>query len=188
MSSQATFKAVKKSLIDPANVDRAGAASSATIHDLAERLKQIHKFHFVGSQIAWEMWATQLIGLDCYQRDLRVNDPPPGKLIELFRRAQDPSDVVLGGVRQNATIGRRVNEVVLREVAQVREAFDGLSMILQEFQVQMNLLGSRLTLMETARQASTEILSTVVEAVEKNEAAENFYINVENLEDPDHIF
>lgn len=187
VSSQAMFKKIKKQLIDPTNVDRAGAATNTIVREIADQLKEIHKFHFVGPDIAWTIWANKLASMEPYQRDLAVNEPPPGKLIELFDRARTPADQVLYGLQRNASLGNTVNNLRQQEIKECREAFDEMMQLLERLRFKAAELDTRLKLMEQSSITSSELLNTVSRAVEENDSSEQFYSGITNRPDDDHV-
>lgn len=116
MHNQAIFKKAKKILIDVQVRDRSGAATNAVVHELAEQLKDKHRFHYAGADIHWKIWANAILDADAFQ-------PPPGRIIELFTRAPDHSDNILNGVQQNVSIGKSVNDAVKASVRGLRGTF-----------------------------------------------------------------
>lgn len=187
VSSQNLFKKIKKQLIDPANVDRAGAASNSMVREVADNLKEVHKFHFVGPDIAWTIWANQLMSMEPYERDAAINEPPPGKLIELFNRAMDPADHVLRGLQRNVSIGRTVSNLKNQEIQECRAIFDDMVDLMKRAQLKAVELDNRLKLMEQTAVTSSELLSTINEAVEESEFSGEFFERIQNQEDVDHM-
>ena len=89
ISSSAVFKNMKKTLITPVEVDRAGAETQATQNELTERLIRTHSMHYSTQRINWQMWANQILASPAHQQDAMVTVAPPQNLIHLFAMAPD---------------------------------------------------------------------------------------------------
>lgn len=188
MSSQATFKKAKQALIDLQERDRAGAATNAAVKDTASRLKEIHKYHFNGSDIHWSIWANAIHASEAHLREAKMHEAPPSKILELFTRAADYSDNTLREVQRNVSIGRSVNSTTKEAIKQVRGEVTSVKRAIEELTRIFKNLESRMELLEQSVYNNETLLDGVAEAtgVVENEVSESAFEQIEALEDPDH--
>lgn len=188
MCNQAIFKKAKRALIDIQERDRAGAAANSAVRDIANRLKDIHKFNFSGSDIHWQIWANAIHATPAHLREAQMQEGPPGKIIELFSRASNPSDTTLRTAQRNVSIGRSVNNTTKEAIKQMRGEVTGLKEVINEVIRIFNKLESRMELLEQSVNNNDTLLDGVAEAVAvvENEVSESAFTQIEALEDPDH--
>lgn len=124
LCNQLTYKRAKKAIIDPLERNRAGAATNLAVQEIAQQLKEIHKYNFSGRDIHLNIWANAILAADAHLRESMMSDSPPGKIIELFTRAPANPETVVRDLQRNVSIGMSVNNTTKEAVKQVRQELD----------------------------------------------------------------
>lgn len=188
ISSQQLFKRLKKELIDPANVDRAGASSILEVNRLVELLKETHKYNYTGADIHWVMWANQIHGSDAHRRDAMVNEPPPGRLIELFSAVREHPDAVLQRSRHNISVGATVAESLGVGIRDCLVTLDRFQNLIEQVSLVGAELKQKLTLLDSNTATSQRILDAVNDSLHVTESgfSEEVFGRITNQDDIDH--
>lgn len=113
VNSKNAWTNVQRTLLEPANVDRAGAASELELHRLTTELKTTHQEHYQALWINWKAWADYILKQPAINQDRLKAGPPPSSLIHLFSCARLPSDQLLGRLRENVNLAAGVNEGIV---------------------------------------------------------------------------
>lgn len=188
VSSQAIFKKVQKILIAPREKDKSGAPSNEVVSEVAEQLKEIHKYNLHGADIHWQIWATVILAAEPHRRDVMMHESPPLKVADLFTRARDHSDNVLDKIHQNVAIGRSINDASSDQVKKLREEYDTVKKAFSCLKICIDNMGHRLEILENNLQSNSSLLSGVEVAadVHENDTSLIAYERVEYVEDVDH--
>lgn len=188
MCNQQTYKRAKKAIIDPLERNRAGAATNLAVQEIAQQLKEIHKYNFSGRDIHWNIWANAILAADAHLRESMMSDSPPGKIIELFTRAPANPETVVRDLQRNVSIGMSVNNTTKEAVKQVRQELDTMKQVIEQLTKMWVTLNARFELLENSVQTNDEMLGAIGTAarVVESEVSENAFDQIEYLDDPDH--
>lgn len=187
VNSQTTYKKLKKSLIDPAVADRAGASAFVEVQDLVAKLKETHRNNFQGSAIAWTIWANQILGSEGHAREQLMQGPPPANIIRLFTRAQDASSANLCAVRSNVSIGASVSQGLARHFEGMCTLADKMTLMAKDFTLLAQEFNERVKLANTVAATNVETLTAVATAVEETSFSNEVFDAIANVEDVDHL-
>lgn len=186
ITSLGAFKIVRKSLIDPAQADRSGAAAHAKVQEVVDELKEIHKSNYSGSAISWNMWANSILASEPHLRAALMQEAPPGTLIELFTRAPDHRDNVLRNIRSNVSIGISMNQANVQHIRELRSSLNNIKEVAGRLTVAIQDADRRLELLEARSESNTDLMNAVEQAVQENEFSSDAYSRVVNIPDVDH--
>ncbi|OWY92812.1 hypothetical protein PHMEG_00038028 [Phytophthora megakarya] len=97
--------AFKKACIDPVATDRAGAASEATLQEIADRIQHRWSSTFQGAAVLWRMWANDIVrNLNRSTWDAAIAPPPPEYVARLFRPAESRLELQIAGISRSANL------------------------------------------------------------------------------------
>lgn len=186
VSSRNSWLAVEKSLIKPAEVDRAGAASINELNIMVAKLKEVHALHYRATDITWQQWANYILRQDSCNHARLIAQSPPTHLIHFFAHARTDSDELVAQIRQNLSIGDRVNSAIASDVSNLRSAFDHMKIIVMQ---SFDDFDKRLSAVENNIAVNRNLLDGFQEAVgvEENDFGLQEFENIANIEDVDHI-
>lgn len=189
MSSSAVFKAAKKSLIDPAERDRAGATAINVVQNIEQQLKDIHKNTFTSTAIGWTIWANYISASEAHLQETRLNDPPPPHIIHLFDRVQTSAEALLTNARRNTSIGLTLNEGFAQGLKVVQKEIDELAEVVGNVQIRLSALRNRVHQLVNESESNNRVLSVFENSLEPREtefSSEMFGL-IADQEDVDHV-
>lgn len=186
MSSSAVFTSANNKLIKPALTDRSNADAHVVLQAAVLKLKEVHSNNYVSSDINWTIWAQKILTAEPHMQEHMYNEPPPGRIIELFHTAPIHPSSQLQNLRANLTIGANVAASMKQYVADVEESFQHVEHIHRNYDLAMRDLGSRIKLLKVAIDSSSNVLEMASEACQENEFSLEAYSSVTNAPDVDH--
>ncbi|ETV89918.1 hypothetical protein H310_15241, partial [Aphanomyces invadans] len=125
VSSKARWVLVEKNLIAPAERDRAGAATTASLFDLKRRLRELHP-NFQSHDINWHLWANAIQSSEAHLQEGMMTQPPPPHLIHLFNFAPISAEVQLTNLRRGVGIAASFNDNISNSVKIIAQAVKSL--------------------------------------------------------------
>lgn len=188
MASKDLFVKAKKALIDPMYADRAGAPAISAIDDLVAELQELHKFNFVGTRVAWCLWANHIHAAEPHLRERLKLGPPSADILHMFNRAPNHPDTVIQDLRANCEIARNVYATHLLAINECRTALNDVSATRDQLNLKIDFLDRKLQRLEIHASSSDTLLNTfhsIVDA-EDTDISNDVFNRVTNSEDIDH--
>lgn len=175
-------------MIQPDATDRAGAVTNNEVFNSIDELKSLHS-NLVGTEASWLRWANWIKKQPGHEREnLMRSDPPSDKpnLFELFSLNTESDRIQ--EVRNNISIGRRVNESISTTLPRLETEIDQLIDI---FRSGLSRIERLKTLLEGLKSqlASNENLMEGFNAAlgpTEDEFARSLLNDIDNVEDIDH--
>jgi hypothetical protein len=104
------YEKMRRVLLVPAEVDRAGAATLNLHNQLVARLKEVHVHHYVTQATNWGLWATRILASPSHQQEAMVHSAPPEDIIHLFAMAMEDPGVINQRILQSNAVARSEND------------------------------------------------------------------------------
>lgn len=182
------YEQAYKQVIQPDATDRAGAVTNNEVFNSIDELKSLHS-NLVGTEASWLRWANWIKKQPGHEREnLMRSDPPSDKpnLFELFSLNTESDRIQ--EVRNNISIGRRVNESISTTLPRLETEIDQLIDI---FRSGLSRIERLKTLLEGLKSqlASNENLMEGFNAAlgpTEDEFARSLLNDIDNVEDIDH--
>ncbi|KAG9407803.1 hypothetical protein AC1031_021043 [Aphanomyces cochlioides] len=146
------FAAFSKACIEPANVDRSGAASESEQQDIISQLKA--KWHNLSApEMAWRIWANDICQLPNGQRERVMLKGPPQNIITLFRSTSTSAHQRILRLKRNCHLALDL----------VNGTMDQLTALRADILQQRAVMDSRLDAFETMFRSKREIIEGYAE-------------------------
>jgi hypothetical protein len=170
------FTKVQKVLLNPAETDRAGAASINIHNAMKIKLRELHGEHYNSSDINWGIWATYILQKPADRHEDLVSFGPPVELISLFSPTSVPAQVTLSNLHHTNQVGLDMVEALLLEMPRIRSTIQELS---TRFEAHERIL----RIYERQFSITTRITSDIVET----RASRDIFSQIVNEEDVEHM-
>jgi hypothetical protein len=121
VTSKAEFDIAKRTLIDPALPDRAGAAANSEMDIMVQTLKSKHSDVFEAAHTIWGLWATDILRKPRHTHSFLVENGPPSSLIRLFRLRSTPAETVLQNLQHVNLIGLDMVRTLLLDISPIKQ-------------------------------------------------------------------
>lgn len=136
--------AFKQAFIEPARVDRAGAANEQAQQDIIAALKSHWGQMIIGLELAWRLWASHITGKDQHLHVRLIEQPPPQNIIRLFE-----------------PVAQEFVQRLVRNVDLARDVVDGLMLEMNAFRRQFEVLHANLEAMQVHLQSKKHIIDGI---------------------------
>ncbi|ETW09295.1 hypothetical protein H310_01687 [Aphanomyces invadans] len=188
VASKRDWTLVNKTLIEPAEQDRAGAASMASLLALKSRLREIHGAAYRSQDINWQLWANQIQSAPAHRHDAMVSEPPPSNLIHLFAHAPTQPEVVLRNARQGLCVAGGLNRNFASTVEDMVASIRTLKRKHEELQTHLLFLDGQITAAQRMLASNTTLLGGFENAlgIEESQFGTALLQDMEEQEDVDH--
>jgi hypothetical protein len=121
LQTAAHYAEFQAAVVEPATVDRAGAASNDVISTIVNQLRERWGTTYVSQSINWQIWANSISTQPAYRHGALVSEPPPMDIIHLFRHSPTDGDVIVASLRQDNTTSLAILDDVLQQVHDFEE-------------------------------------------------------------------
>ena len=116
LQAAAHYAEFQAAVVEPATVDRAGAASNDVISTIVNQLRERWGTTYVSQSINWQIWANSISSESAHLHGALVSEPPPTDIIHLFRHSPADGDVIVASLRQDNTTSLAILDDVLQQV------------------------------------------------------------------------
>ncbi|KAJ3068103.1 hypothetical protein HDU98_008711 [Podochytrium sp. JEL0797] len=118
VSSKAIFARIQKVLVNPLQVDRAGAATEQAHAALVVELKALHSTHYAAYEASWGQFANYIMTLPAHlQEQAKAHAPPPN---------DGPNRINIQANRVALSVNSRVSEQLENILAGMKRTRDSL--------------------------------------------------------------
>ncbi|KAH9119972.1 hypothetical protein LEN26_011343 [Aphanomyces euteiches] len=188
VSSKALWVNVEKTLILPAQRDRAGATTTASLLALKERLKELHCESYQSQDINWQLWANYIQASDAHLQESLLTQAPPAHLIHLFAHAPMNPDIQLNNLRRGLGVAYNINQNFVNAITQLESTIDTLKRKHDEIEKVHQTAVSQLTALREMADVYSSMLNGVESAVGTTETEYGLSIlhEIEDIQDDDH--
>jgi len=121
LQTAAHYAEFQAAVVEPATVDRAGAASNDVISTIVNQLRERWGTTYVSQSINWQIWANSISSESAHLHGALVSEPPPTDIIHLFRHSPADGDVIVASLRQDNTTSLAILDDVLQQVQDFEE-------------------------------------------------------------------
>ena len=130
VQTSAKYSEFQASVLEPAQVDRAGAATNDSVFSIMNQLRDRWGTIYVSQSINWHIWANSRSTEPSNRQATLIAQLPPIEIIHLFRHSPTDSEVLLSSLRED-------NNTSLAILQQIEE-------IEQDFSTRMNAVRSNI--------------------------------------------
>lgn len=101
VQTSANFQRFQASVLEPAQVDRAGAASNDIVAEITSQLKNHWNTTYASQNINWHIWANSISMEPSFRHEALILEPPPQNIIHLFQRSPTNDSHILSALRSD---------------------------------------------------------------------------------------
>lgn len=186
--SKQNWKVASKNLVHSEETDRAGAVSETEINNLVERLKEVHRFHYVAPYITWRAWAEYIFKKGAHCRESLVIAPPPAHIIGLFQAARSNAENTNIQVRQNVSIAQGLNSGMGLDLESLVDEFQSAMHLHKETEQAFARFGAKLDAIKNRNENTSENLQLFASAFgpTESQSSRDYFDNIVTQEDIDH--
>lgn len=179
---------MEKTLILPAERDRAGATTTASLLALKDRLKEIHRDSYQSQDINWQLWANYIQSRDAHLQESLVTQAPPAHLIHLFAHAPMNQDVQLSNLRWGLGVAYNINQNFVSAISQLESTLHLLKRKHDEIESVHQAAVSQLSAFKNMADIHTTMFNGVETAVATSETEYGLSIlhEIEDINDDEH--
>lgn len=126
VQTSAHFTSFQGSVLDPAEVDRAGSASNMVVAGIALQLKERWGSTYASESINWQIWANAISTKPAFQHGALIDQPPPQNLIHLFRRSPTDDTGLIRVLRSDNSASVAIIDDIDHQLADIVKSFQTL--------------------------------------------------------------
>ncbi|KAL7750346.1 hypothetical protein RI367_004119 [Sorochytrium milnesiophthora] len=149
IATAAQFRSFSASVLQPATVDRAGAAAEGIHRQTLVRLQEIHGGVYAGHHINWRVWANYILTLSVHEQAAALLQPPPPHIILLFTRAPGNPEQHMRQLRDSMSFARDVLDSSKANLQSLRQSLVDTMGRLEGFQRVLDVQERALVAFET---------------------------------------
>lgn len=186
MRNKKTYDLANKALIKSYIKDKSGAGSHLEQKQIANQLKEIHKFHFHSDHdVHWMIWADRILRDEPHKREELLHGSP-GNLIHLFTAVAPHPANELQNIRSNISVSCSVTAALLDKMTDLEASLKRAKALGARYKDALDDFELRFQLFSTELNAMSRVTNYMDAAIQESSESRQIYANIIDAEDADH--
>ena len=123
ITSRDHYNEFYSAVLQPAEVDKAGAASNRIVEDFMGALQERHRQYLSASHIGWRIWAAWISAMNNpLEQNAAVEAVPPPHIVQHFRSVPTEEAQILQASRRANDVGLVLLDIMEKDILKVKES------------------------------------------------------------------